>query len=164
MNWNLLSQLVAILTIKLITSSLFLLYSSQIFQQSPTASDQHTYQHKNSCHFGWDLFEGKCYFFSGIEKTWDESGENCAKSNSHLAVINNRAELMFLMRRTRSVYYFIGLTKIGSGEEWKWIDNTMYDPDIFHMSVTDFDCAVVGMNVVSSTSCSVTNYWVCEEI
>ncbi|XP_078240906.1 C-type lectin domain family 5 member A-like isoform X1 [Pogona vitticeps] len=127
MNWNLLGQIAAILIIKLISSSLFLLYSSQIFQKGPAV----VYRHKNSCRLGWELYEGNCYSFSVVEKTWDESQQSCASLNSSLAVVNNREELMFLKKRTEGVnYFFIGLTKKGSGGQWKWIDNTVYDPDI----------------------------------
>nr|XP_020634639.1 C-type lectin domain family 5 member A-like isoform X1 [Pogona vitticeps] len=161
MNWNLLGQIAAILIIKLISSSLFLLYFSQIFQKGPAV----VYRHKNACRLGWELYEGNCYSFSEVEKTWDESQHSCASLNSSLAVVNNREELMFLKERTEGVnYFFIGLTKKGSGGQWKWIDNTVYDPDMFHMSVQDFDCGVVGLNTLSSMSCSVTNYWICEEI
>uniref|UniRef100_A0A8C5SHX2 Uncharacterized protein n=1 Tax=Laticauda laticaudata TaxID=8630 RepID=A0A8C5SHX2_LATLA len=40
------------------------------------------------------LYEGKCYYFSTLQKTWVESQKECAQLNSHLAIINNKAELV----------------------------------------------------------------------
>ncbi|KAH0628525.1 hypothetical protein JD844_009835, partial [Phrynosoma platyrhinos] len=61
----------------------------QIFQKVPKA----TPQGGEGCSIRWVPFEGKCYYFSAVEKTWDESQEDCALYNSHLAVVNNNAEL-----------------------------------------------------------------------
>uniref|UniRef100_A0A670YTY7 C-type lectin domain-containing protein n=1 Tax=Pseudonaja textilis TaxID=8673 RepID=A0A670YTY7_PSETE len=42
----------------------------------------------------WTLYEGKCYYFSTLQKTWVESQKECARLNSHLAIISNKAELV----------------------------------------------------------------------
>ncbi|XP_042303632.1 C-type lectin domain family 5 member A-like [Sceloporus undulatus] len=90
MNWKLMSQLVTTVFIKLIGTSLFLFYFSQIFQKVPKA----TPRGEEGCSIRWVPFRGKCYYFSAVEKTWDESQEDCALYNSHLAVVNNYEELV----------------------------------------------------------------------
>ncbi|XP_060124831.1 C-type lectin domain family 5 member A isoform X2 [Zootoca vivipara] len=156
MKWNCLVPLMIILVIKLIGTSLFLLYASQIFfQEVPVLTPSGV---KDGCPIRWVLYAGKCYFFSAQEKTWDESQENCAQSNSHLAVVNNKAELMFLLNRTNHLEYFIGLTQQGSKGPWRWIDNTA-----LNVKSRIYDCAVLGLHMVTSAPCSVVNRWICEE-
>uniref|UniRef100_A0A670K0U1 C-type lectin domain-containing protein n=1 Tax=Podarcis muralis TaxID=64176 RepID=A0A670K0U1_PODMU len=115
------------------------------------------------CPIRWVLYAGKCYFFSAEEKTWNDSQEDCAQSNAYLAVVNNKAELMFLFNRTNHFEYFIGLTQQGSKGLWRWIDNRAYDPDILNIRSRIYDCAVLGLHLVTSAPCSVVNRWICEE-
>ncbi|XP_063152746.1 C-type lectin domain family 5 member A-like [Candoia aspera] len=159
MNWRLLGLLVTTLTIKLIGSSLFFLYFSQIFSEAPKTIPGG----KTSCPIRWTLYEGKCYHFSNLDKTWDESQKECAQSNSHLAIINNKAELSFLNSRTRNADYFIGLRKRNSNGQWRWIDNTMFDFGIFNIQDKTNDCAAIGLDSTVSRSCSELNRWICEE-
>ncbi|XP_015670855.1 C-type lectin domain family 5 member A [Protobothrops mucrosquamatus] len=157
MNWKLISTLVPTLAIKLIGTSLFFVYISQIFSEVPKI----TSPGKTSCPLRWTLYEGKCYYFSTVQKTWDESQKECAQLNSHLAIINNKAELAFLNSRTRNSDYFIGLRNfIG---QWKWIDNTKFDPGIFNIRDKTNDCAAIGLNSTLSRSCSELNRFICEE-
>ncbi|KAM3843591.1 C-type lectin domain family 5 member A-like [Vipera latastei] len=157
MNWKLISTLVPTLAIKLIGTSLFFTYISQIFSEVPKI----TSPGKTRCPLRWTLYEGKCYYFSTVQKTWDESKKECAQLNSHLAVITNKAELSFLNSRTQNADYFIGLKKfIG---QWRWIDNTKFDPGIFNIQDKTNDCATIGLNSTISRSCSELNRFVCEE-
>ncbi|XP_061491057.1 C-type lectin domain family 5 member A-like isoform X2 [Rhineura floridana] len=157
MKWDCVVPLVVLLVIKLIGSSLFLLYFSQIlFQEVPSKGI-------TVCSTRWVPYDGKCYFFSALEKTWDESKKDCAQSNSHLAVVNSKTELMFLLNMTKSAEYFIGLTQRDPKGSWRWIDNTKFEPDLFNIQHKLFDCAVVGLDIVSSMSCSAANRWICEE-
>ncbi|XP_053150213.1 C-type lectin domain family 5 member A-like [Hemicordylus capensis] len=163
MNWSLVIPLLVILTIKLTGTSLFLVYFSQIFPapafQEPNSS---TPDGRKECSRSWILFEGKCYFFSTFEKTWDASKKDCAQSNSRLAIVKSKAELMFLQTRTQHENYFIGLTQSGSVGGWKWIDNTELNPDIFNIPYKGFPCAVVGLSSTGTASCSVPHRWICE--
>ncbi|XP_033029291.1 C-type lectin domain family 5 member A-like [Lacerta agilis] len=161
MKWNCIVPLMILLVIKLIGTSLFLLYASPIFfQDVPVLTPTGV---KVDCPIRWVLYAGKCYFFSAQEKRWDESQENCAQLNSHLVVVNNKAELMFLLNRTNHFEYFIGLTQQGSKGSWRWIDNTAYDPDVLNIKSRIDDCAVLGLHMVTSAPCSVVNRWICEE-
>ncbi|CAI5796781.1 C-type lectin domain-containing protein [Podarcis lilfordi] len=161
MKWDCIVPLMILLVIKLIGTSLFLLYASQIFfQGDPILTPSGV---KDGCPIRWVLYAGKCYFFSAEEKTWNDSQEDCAQSNAHLAVVNNKAELMFLFNRTNHFEYFIGLTQQGSKGLWRWIDNRAYDPDVLNIRSRIYDCAVLGLHLVTSAPCSVVNRWICEE-
>ncbi|XP_034266781.1 C-type lectin domain family 5 member A-like [Pantherophis guttatus] len=157
MNWKLVGTLVPTLTIKLIGSSLFFVYFSQIFSEVPKI----TSPGKTSCPLRWTLYEGKCYYFTTLRKTWDESQKECVSLNSHLAVISSKAELAFLNNKTQNADYFIGLRQRNG--EWKWIDNTKFDPGIFNVQDKTNDCAAIGLNSRVSKSCSEFNRFICEE-
>ncbi|KAL4674802.1 hypothetical protein H8959_018736 [Pygathrix nigripes] len=45
-----------------------------------------------TCPEGWLPFEGKCYYFSPITKSWDEARIFCQENYSHLVIINSFAE------------------------------------------------------------------------
>nr|XP_008114858.1 PREDICTED: DBH-like monooxygenase protein 2 [Anolis carolinensis] len=94
MNWKLVNHLMTIVFIKLIGTSLLLFYFSQIFHKASnvTSKPDVPIKEKDSP-IRWVPFDGKCYYFSAAENTWDESQQECARSNSHLAVINNNTEL-----------------------------------------------------------------------
>ncbi|XP_060616839.2 C-type lectin domain family 5 member A-like [Anolis sagrei] len=160
MNWKLVSHLMTIAFIKLIGTSLFLFYFSQIFHKASNTSNT-TSKPEKDCSIRWVPFDGKCYYFSAVEKTWDESKQDCAQSNSHLAIINNNAERIFLQNKTQNAHYFLGLTHKG---QWTWMDNTKFDPNIFKIfHMENSDCALVGFKRFSSQSCSVSSRWICEE-
>ncbi|TFJ97432.1 IgY5 [Platysternon megacephalum] len=44
------------------------------------------------CPSGWGRFGQSCYWFSGEQKTWEESNLFCKAQNAHLVVINTRDE------------------------------------------------------------------------
>ncbi|XP_044274860.1 C-type lectin domain family 5 member A-like [Varanus komodoensis] len=159
MNWNLVGVLVTTVVIKLTGTSLFLLYFSQIFEKVPNIISGG----KTRCSIRWVLYEGNCYYFSALEKTWDESQADCAQANAHLAVVNSRAELMFLMNGTKNGNYFLGLTWQHSKGQWRWVDNTKFNPNIFNIQRTAFDCALIGFDSLGDRSCSVPSRWICEE-
>uniref|UniRef100_A0A2D4JQY9 C-type lectin domain-containing protein n=1 Tax=Micrurus lemniscatus lemniscatus TaxID=129467 RepID=A0A2D4JQY9_MICLE len=157
MNWKLMGTIVPTLTIKLIGSSLFFVYISQIFSEVPKIASPG----KTSCLLRWTLYEGNCYHFSTLQKTWDESQKECAQLNSHLAIVSNKAELAFLNSKTQIADYFIGLRN--SNGQWKWVDNTKFDPGLFKIQDETNDCATIGLNSSISRSCSELNRFVCEE-
>uniref|UniRef100_A0A2D4JQY1 C-type lectin domain-containing protein n=1 Tax=Micrurus lemniscatus lemniscatus TaxID=129467 RepID=A0A2D4JQY1_MICLE len=113
------------------------------------------------CLLRWTLYEGNCYHFSTLQKTWDESQKECAQLNSHLAIVSNKAELAFLNSKTQIADYFIGLRN--SNGQWKWVDNTKFDPGLFKIQDETNDCATIGLNSSISRSCSELNRFVCEE-
>ncbi|KAL2080386.1 hypothetical protein ACEWY4_024179 [Coilia grayii] len=78
----------------------------------------------------WKLYEKHCYFFSNVKQTWASSKEECVRMKSHLAIINNKAEQIFLMKELSRIMteeedkFWIGLNDIDKEGEWLWVDNT----------------------------------------
>uniref|UniRef100_A0A2K6AIZ3 C-type lectin domain containing 17A n=1 Tax=Mandrillus leucophaeus TaxID=9568 RepID=A0A2K6AIZ3_MANLE len=54
-----------------------------------------------TCPEGWLPFEGKCYYFSPITKSWDEARVFCQENYSHLVIINSFAEHLLGARGTQ---------------------------------------------------------------
>ncbi|KAL2080387.1 hypothetical protein ACEWY4_024180 [Coilia grayii] len=78
----------------------------------------------------WKLYEKHCYFFSNVKQTWATSKEECVRMKSHLAIINNETEQIFLMTELSRIMteeedkFWIGLNDIDKEGEWLWVDNT----------------------------------------
>ncbi|XP_075763755.1 asialoglycoprotein receptor 1 isoform X1 [Pelodiscus sinensis] len=76
------------------------------------------------CPRDWEHFGESCYWFSRDQKTWDESNLYCKAQDSHLVIINTRAEQLYVQRRTVPLYTWIGLTDTSG--QWRWVDGTIY--------------------------------------
>uniref|UniRef100_A0A8C8ICM5 C-type lectin domain-containing protein n=1 Tax=Oncorhynchus tshawytscha TaxID=74940 RepID=A0A8C8ICM5_ONCTS len=109
------------------------------------------------CHEGWIKFETSCYFFSTVNKTWEESRMDCIRREAHLVFING------LNGANKQIW--IGLTDTIVEGTWKWVDGT---PLTTTWKETEQDC---GEFVHRSTDpgdwnddgCSVEQYCVCEK-
>ncbi|XP_034456850.1 C-type lectin domain family 4 member E-like [Hippoglossus hippoglossus] len=88
------------------------------------------------CEDGWEPHGGKCYFFSSVTLTWDQSRTQCTSMRGDLVVINNREEQEFLECRLRGKMnnpedkFWIGLTDSKNEGEWLWVDNTQLDTSL----------------------------------
>ncbi|XP_075199199.1 hepatic lectin-like [Anomaloglossus baeobatrachus] len=87
---------------------------------------EHVVKRKSSCDAGWQLFDGKCYFFSNTYSSWQKARSMCILKNADLAVINNANEQTFIMGITVNTHYWIGLTDTEEEGNWTWVDGTDY--------------------------------------
>ncbi|XP_062266233.1 C-type lectin domain family 4 member E-like [Platichthys flesus] len=82
------------------------------------------------CEDGWEPHGGKCYFFSSVTLTWNESRTRCKSMGGDLVVINSREEQRFLQSRLMKKMckpedeFWIGLTDSEEEGEWLWVDDT----------------------------------------
>ncbi|NWI33997.1 CLC4E protein, partial [Sula dactylatra] len=77
------------------------------------------------CPKGWKGFQGKCYYLSADEMSWEESMQNCTGMGSHLVVIDTKAEQVRVFTNAYETKYYIGLTAYKNGQ-WQWVDQTPY--------------------------------------
>ncbi|XP_036790626.1 CD209 antigen-like protein C [Oncorhynchus mykiss] len=127
------------------------------------------------CHEGWIKFETSCYFFSTVNKTWEESRVDCLRREAHLVIINNREEQVFINGLNgANKQIWIGLTDTFAEGTWKWVDGTPLtttywgDGQPNSWKETEQDC---GEFIHRSTDpgdwnddgCSVEQYCVCEK-
>ncbi|XP_053302318.1 C-type lectin domain family 6 member A [Pleuronectes platessa] len=88
------------------------------------------------CEDGWEPHGGKCYFFSSVKLTWNESRTQCKSMRGDLVVINSREEQRLLESKVREKMdnfedmFWIGLTDSENEGEWLWVDDTRLDPSL----------------------------------
>ncbi|XP_074123813.1 C-type lectin domain family 5 member A isoform X3 [Sminthopsis crassicaudata] len=188
-NWHTVISIVIVVIVKAVGTTFFLLYLPQIFppvleenfnststERSTTVPQtSHVTSERNSryfttensragCPIRWDLYKGRCYFFSTSEANWEDSKNQCMYEGATLAVINNREEQRFLHDRAGVEIYFIGLRYQISLKSWQWIDDS--DFMINHLKdMPNFDCGTIGLEPdVGMASCETPHRWICERI
>ncbi|XP_053292805.1 C-type lectin domain family 4 member E [Pleuronectes platessa] len=88
------------------------------------------------CEVGLEPHGGKCYFFSSVNLTWNQSRTKCTSMRGDLVVINNREEQRFLQSRLMIKMdnpedkFWIGLTDSKNEGKWLWVDDTRLDPSL----------------------------------
>ncbi|XP_065527930.1 C-type lectin domain family 5 member A-like isoform X1 [Lathamus discolor] len=115
-------------------------------------------QNRKGCPKHWEKNGGKCYFFFQRQNktNWNDSRKECTDMKADLVIIDNKDELNFLYKRSRSSYYLLGLTYSHSEKKWKWINNMELSSDMFCIGgdFTDYFCAVIGHGKVETAPCS----------
>ncbi|KAM8980631.1 C-type lectin domain family 5 member A isoform 3-T5 [Sarcophilus harrisii] len=187
-NWHTVISVVIVLTVKAVGTTFFLLYLPQIFppvleenfnststERSTTVPQtSHVTSERNSrhlttensravCPIRWDLYKGRCYFFSTNERNWEDSRNQCTNEGATLAVINNKEEQKFLQERAGTEIYFMGLRYQISLGSWQWIDGSEFM--INHLKASpNFDCGTIGLDPdVEMASCKTPHRWICEK-
>ncbi|XP_009068360.1 PREDICTED: early activation antigen CD69-like, partial [Acanthisitta chloris] len=79
-----------------------------------------------SCQESGFGFRGKCFYFVEVEADWNRSQDICRSHQAHLATIDTREELSFLLRYGRSVHHWVGLRREGTGP-WEWFNGSLYN-------------------------------------
>ncbi|KAM8980630.1 C-type lectin domain family 5 member A isoform 2-T4 [Sarcophilus harrisii] len=187
-NWHTVISVVIVLTVKAVGTTFFLLYLPQIFPPvleenfnststersttvpwtSPITFEENfkyftTEASRTVCPIRWDLYKGRCYFFSTNERNWEDSRNQCTNEGATLAVINNKEEQKFLQERAGTEIYFMGLRYQISLGSWQWIDGSEFM--INHLKASpNFDCGTIGLDPdVEMASCKTPHRWICEK-
>nr|XP_006110754.2 early activation antigen CD69-like [Pelodiscus sinensis] len=79
------------------------------------------------CPDGWLGYQGKCYYFSEAELSWNDSRTNCSVFGASLAAIDSEQQLAFMMRYKGISEHWIGLWKEQEGKQWKWVNGSDFD-------------------------------------
>ncbi|XP_076027207.1 uncharacterized protein LOC143016655 [Genypterus blacodes] len=118
------------------------------------------------CSANWTQFGNVCYLYmKSLEKTWNESRDDCVSRGAQLAVISSEDEMTFI-----SAFFsrgWIGLTDVETENVWKWIDGT--SPKTKHWRVgqpdnyANEDCAEINEKEWNDLSCSSPNHWICNK-
>ncbi|XP_069505920.1 killer cell lectin-like receptor subfamily F member 1 [Ambystoma mexicanum] len=113
---------------------------------------------------GWQLFGGKCYYFSKLPKTWSESHEYCSARGSRLPVIQDKAQLDFLTSNLYK-YSWIGLFNKVPGGRWTWVNGSTLNEKLFPVTGSSEGdrCGTVKNNFLESTPCRNQRWWICQK-
>ncbi|TFJ97749.1 C-type lectin domain family 5 member A [Platysternon megacephalum] len=167
MNWQLIIPGLVILPIKLVGTSLFLIYFPQIFPmpgfqgtlnstternvtvlqttsglpktQPDSSTITTTARDRTAKPLQWEGHGGNYYLFSKAKEVWSSSRTECDDQSSDLVVISDRKELEFLRNKTRDADYFIGLTYSEMEMRWYWIDKTELTRGLFTLKPKTLD-------------------------
>ncbi|XP_077891211.1 uncharacterized protein LOC101969219 isoform X1 [Ictidomys tridecemlineatus] len=120
------------------------------------------------CPWGWEAFQGNCYFFSRTLGTWENSVSSCQDMGAHLVIINNAAEQRFLrywdIRKSQRTW--IGLSDHNNEGSWHWVDNTplqlSYWKEGEPNNAGNEDCAELFVEDWNDNKCTAQNFWICE--
>uniref|UniRef100_A0A8I5TAG9 C-type lectin domain family 4 member D n=1 Tax=Pongo abelii TaxID=9601 RepID=A0A8I5TAG9_PONAB len=83
----------------------------------------------NCCPIDWRAFQSNCYFPLTDSKTWAESERNCSGMGAHLMTISMEAEQNFIIQfLDRRLSYFLGLRDENAKGQWRWVDQTPFNP------------------------------------
>ncbi|XP_059568002.1 C-type lectin domain family 5 member A isoform X1 [Myotis daubentonii] len=183
MNWwcMIISGLIVVV-LKVAGVTLFLLYFPQIFGQcndscSPTGSYgtvpqifgngsdsfSPTESYGTVCPSRWDFHQGRCFFFSTSELSWNKSKDLCEAQGSNLAIVNTPEKLKFLQVIAGAEQYFIGLLYQQATKRWHWINNSIFNGNISNQ-IQNFNCVTIGLtNTFDAASCDVSYRYICEK-
>ncbi|KAF0873291.1 CLC5A protein, partial [Crocuta crocuta] len=78
------------------------------------------------CPNRWYFHQGKCFWLSPFEMSWNESRDFCKTEGSTLAIVNTLEKLKFLQNIIGAEKYFIGLYQ-DTEKRWRWINNSPFN-------------------------------------
>ena len=62
---------------------------------------------KNSlCKPGFEYYNGSCYYFSTMIKSWSDASSDCGAKMTNLAIINNQNEFNYISSYAKTKYMF----------------------------------------------------------
>ncbi|XP_035866865.1 C-type lectin domain family 5 member A isoform X2 [Phyllostomus discolor] len=162
MNWHMIISVLIVVALKVIGTTLFLLYFPQIFGNgdvsfSPTESSG------TVCPRRWDFLQGRCFFLFTSEMPWGESRAICEAQESTLAIVNTPEKLKFLQDITGAEKYFIGLRYQPAEKRWRWIDNSVFNGNVTN-ELPSFNCVTMGLTkTFDAALCDTPHRWICDK-
>ncbi|KAJ8361833.1 hypothetical protein AAFF_G00418580 [Aldrovandia affinis] len=81
------------------------------------------------CPEGWEQRNSKCYYFSTVVKTWNDSRSDCLKQGADLVIIESKEEQDFIYKQTGGYVHWIGLSDSETEGTWLWVDGTPLQKD-----------------------------------
>ncbi|XP_041663334.1 CD209 antigen-like protein C isoform X1 [Cheilinus undulatus] len=131
-------------------------------------------QKKKTCPAGWKMFQGSCYFFSTLKKTWEESRKDCTDKDADLVIIRSFEEQEFLTNN-RKDWTWIGLSDKENEGIWKWTDGSLLTQEFWfkgqpdngegHPKLGEEDCVHFRKTDKrwNDRGCNVPMHWICEK-
>ncbi|XP_008247086.1 C-type lectin domain family 5 member A isoform X2 [Oryctolagus cuniculus] len=162
MNWHMIISALVVVLIKVVGMTLFLLYFPEIFG-SRNDSISPTRSYGRVCPKDWDLHQGRCFFLSTSELSWNKSRDDCQTRGSTLAIVNTPEKLEYLQDLAGAEKYLIGLMYQPAQKRWRWIDNSVFNGNVTNQH-QNFNCVTIGLSkTFDAASCDVTYRWICEK-
>uniref|UniRef100_A0A452S6K6 C-type lectin domain-containing protein n=1 Tax=Ursus americanus TaxID=9643 RepID=A0A452S6K6_URSAM len=121
------------------------------------------------CPWKWELFQGRCYFFSQTQDIWKDAISACQNLRAQLVVINSTEEQKFLkswnVRNNQRTW--IGLSDHHNEGSWKWVDSSPLQLSFWKEGEPnnhgDEDCVELYSDGWNDNRCNTENFWTCEK-
>ncbi|XP_008056837.1 C-type lectin domain family 5 member A isoform X2 [Carlito syrichta] len=165
MNWHMIISGLIVVVLKVVGMTLFLLYFPQIFgRYSPSPKNSiPTRSYGTVCPQYWEFYQGRCFFLSNSESSWNKSKDFCESKESTLAIVNTPEKLKFLQNIAGAEKYFIGLTYQRAEKKWSWINNSVFNGNVTNQN-QDFNCVTIGLTkTFDAASCDISYRRICEK-
>ncbi|EGW00208.1 C-type lectin domain family 4 member G [Cricetulus griseus] len=92
------------------------------------------------CPWDWTPFQGSCYFFSVVQKAWNDSATACQKVGAQLVVIKSDEEQNFLQQSSKKRgNTWMGLIDMNKESTWHWVDGSPLTLRAGWMPLTNMD-------------------------
>ncbi|XP_060094675.1 C-type lectin domain family 2 member B-like [Heteronotia binoei] len=114
------------------------------------------------CSQDWVTAGGVAYFFSKEEGDWNASQSYCSSCSGSLVAIENEQEMEFIMKNRDPAEYWLGLQREKVRQPWKRTNGSVFKN--WYSIQGDGLCAYLNDQVVSSTWCTNSRYWICKKI
>ncbi|KAM9684276.1 C-type lectin domain family 7 member A-like [Dama dama] len=133
---------------------------NKCFSKDQLNSENYREEYKNK----WSCCEEKCYYFSDIDKTFEESRKFCSNQGSHLLKIEDEDEQEFIQSLV-SYFSWIGLSRKGIVSPWKWEDGSLLQNklNLQNSNINNNNCACVAANKVVASVCTKRFFFICEK-
>ncbi|XP_026644977.1 CD209 antigen-like protein C [Microtus ochrogaster] len=123
------------------------------------------------CPWEWESFNGKCYFFSKSQRTWNDSVTACQEVEAQLVIIDNDEEQSFLQRMSeKKGHAWMGLSDIRKEGKWVWMDGSPLQWSFMKYwnkgepnNEGEEDCAEFRDDGWNDAPCAVEKYWICKK-
>ncbi|XP_015277322.1 PREDICTED: C-type lectin domain family 2 member D2-like [Gekko japonicus] len=79
------------------------------------------------CPQRWVRNEGRCYFFSDTEQTWNASRINCSSQGGSLVAMDTPQEKEFVLGSQHLIYFWLDFWRDGVGKPWKRADGSLFN-------------------------------------
>uniref|UniRef100_A0A2K5CSD1 C-type lectin domain family 5 member A n=1 Tax=Aotus nancymaae TaxID=37293 RepID=A0A2K5CSD1_AOTNA len=163
MNWHMIISGLIVVVIKVVGMTFFLLYFPQIFNKSDDGFTTTTRSYGTACPKEWEFHQGRCFFLSTSESSWNEGREFCERKGSTLAIVNTPEKLKFLQDLTEAEKYFIGLMYHREEKKWRWINNSVFNGNVTNQN-QNFNCVTIGLTkTLDAASCDISYRRICEK-
>ncbi|XP_003507801.1 CD209 antigen-like protein A [Cricetulus griseus] len=123
------------------------------------------------CPWDWTPFQGSCYFFSVVQKAWNDSATACQKVGAQLVVIKSDEEQNFLQQSSKKRgNTWMGLIDMNKESTWHWVDGSPLTLSFMKYwnkgepnNLGEEDCAEFKGDGWNDSKCDNKNFWICKK-